>query len=106
MEILYHWERTSNQQTSQKIGKKEFAATALNPEYKAFVVHVAILSIDLGDKVHPSKKAQIAYLKVDQAIAKVLSKYADFANVFFPKLAVELPKYTRINDHAIKLVDD
>ena len=25
---------------------------------------------------------------------------------FFPKLVAKLPKYTRINDHAIELVDD
>ncbi len=33
-------------------------------------------------------------------------KYADFADVFSPKLAIELSKYTRINNHVIKLVDD
>ena len=39
------------------IGKKEFAAVVLDPEHKAFVVHVAALSVDLGDKVYPSKRA-------------------------------------------------
>ncbi len=39
------------------IGKKEFAAAALDPEHEAFVVHVAALSIDSGDEVHPSKRA-------------------------------------------------
>ncbi len=34
------------------------------------------------------------------------SEYTDFADVFSPKLAVELPKHMRINDHAIELVDD
>ncbi len=33
-------------------------------------------------------------------------KYVDFADVFSPKLAVELPEHTRINDHAIELVDN
>ncbi len=31
------------------IGKKEFAATAFDPEHEAFVVHVAALSVDSGD---------------------------------------------------------
>ena len=53
-----------------------------------------------------SKKAQIAYLKVDEALTKVSNKYANFADVFSPKLAVELLEYTRINDYTIKLVDD
>ena len=56
--------------------------------------------------MHPSKRAQIAHLKADKALIKVPSKYADFADVFFPKLAVELPKHMEINDHAIELVDN
>ncbi len=34
------------------------------------------------------------------------SEYADFADVFPSKLAIELPEHTGINDHAIELVDD
>ncbi len=34
------------------IGKKKFVISALDPEYKTFVVHVAAFSIDSGDKVH------------------------------------------------------
>ncbi len=88
------------------IGKKEFVATALDQEHEAFVVHVAALSADSGDKVHPSKIAQISYLKADQAYSEVSSEYADFADVFSPKLAAEFPEYTGINDHIIELVDD
>ncbi len=64
------------------IGKKEFEAAALDPEHEAFVVHVAALSIDSGDEVHPSRRAQIAHLKADEAPTKVPSKYDDFADVF------------------------
>ena len=88
------------------IGKKEFAVAALDPEYKAFVVHVATLSVDLGDEVHPLKRVQIAHLKVDEAPSEVPSKYADFTDVFSPKLAAKLSEHTRINDHAIELVDN
>ena len=48
----------------------------------------------------------IARLKADETSSKVLSKYTDFVDVFLSKLALELPKYTKINDHAIKLVDN
>ncbi len=88
------------------IGKKVFAAPALNLEHEAFVVHVATLNVDSGDEVHPFTTAQIAHLKADQAPTKVPSEYTDFADVFSPKLAVELPEHTGINDRAIKLVDD
>ncbi len=88
------------------IGKKEFTAAALDLEHEAFVVHVAALSIDLSDEVHPSRKAQIAHLEVDESPTEVPSEYTDFADVFLPKLAAELSEHTGINDHAIELVDD
>ncbi len=56
--------------------------------------------------MHPSRRAQIAHLKTDEAPVKVPSEYVDFVDVFSPKLAAELPKHTEINDHATKLVDD
>ncbi len=56
--------------------------------------------------MHPLRRAQIAHLKADKAPTKVPSEYADFVDVFLPKLAVELPEHTKINDYAIKLVDD
>ncbi len=88
------------------MGKKKFATAAFDSEYETFVVHVAALSVDLGDEKHPSRKAQKAYLKVDKAPTKVPSEYADFTDVFSSKLATDLPKYMRINDHTIELVDD
>ena len=56
--------------------------------------------------MHLSRRAQITHLKADKALTKVLSEYADFANIFSLKLAVELLKHTEINDHTIKLVDN
>ena len=56
--------------------------------------------------MHPLKKAKIAHLKVDKAFIRVSSKYIDFANIFLPKLAVELFKHIGIKNHAIKFVDD
>ena len=55
--------------------------------------------------MHPSRKAQIAYLKADEAPTKVLNKYVDFADVFSPKLAAELLEHG-ISNYAIKLVDE
>ncbi len=49
------------------IRKKKFAVAVLDPEHEAFVVLVAALSVDLGDEVHPSRRAQIAHLKIDEA---------------------------------------
>ena len=88
------------------IEKKEFAAAALDPGRGTFVVYIATLNVNSGNKVYLLKKAQIAHLKADKASSKVPSKYANFANVFSPKLAAKLLKHTRINDHTIELVDD
>ncbi len=56
--------------------------------------------------MHPSKRAQIAHLKVDKAFTEVPSEYTDFANIFSPKLAIEFPEHTGINNHAIELIDN
>ncbi len=56
--------------------------------------------------MHPSKKAQIAHLKADEASTKVPSKYANFVDVFSPELAAELLKHIEINNHAIELADN
>ena len=88
------------------IRKKKFAAAAFNLEHKIFIVHIVILNIDSSDEIYPSKKAQIAHLKANEAFFKVLSKYADFADVFLLKLIAELLNYIRINNHTIKLIND
>ena len=86
------------------INKKEFAKAALDENSETFVVHVASLSSTPLD-VHPSRRPQISGLIAEEAPTKVPDEYADFADVFSPDLAAELPEHTGINDHAIELVD-
>ena len=45
-------------------------------------------------------------MKVDEAPIKISSKYADFIYIFSSKLAAKLSEHIRINDHAIKLLND
>ena len=71
-------------------------------KYEIFVVDIAVLSINLDNKVNPLKKAQIAHLKVDKTSMKIPSEYANLADVFLPKLAAKLPEHIEINDHAIE----
>ncbi len=95
-------------QRVELIEKKEFLAGAFDLDYETFIVHVAVLNIsfNVSDKVHPSQTAQITHLKADEALIEVSSKYADFADVFLPKLATELSKHTNINNHALELIDN
>ena len=88
------------------IEKKEFAIVILDLKHKTFLVYVTVLNIDLYNKVHLSKKTQIAYLKANKAPIKVFNKYANFADIFSSKLAIKFLKYTKINNYPIKLVDD
>ena len=89
------------------VGKKEFAATALDSGHEIFVVHVASYKnpSQEGDD-HPSYRVQIAALVANKAPTSIFKKYSDFADIFYPKLALELLKHTGINDYAFKLVDD
>ena len=91
------------------VEKKEFTAAALDPEYKTFVIYVTSLespsNTQKGD-VHLSRRAQIAALVTNKASTSIPNEYSDFADVFSPELALELPEHTSINDHAIELVDD
>ncbi len=52
------------------IGNKEFMATALNPDYKTFIIYIATLNISFNasDKIHPLKSAQITHLKADKVL--------------------------------------
>lgn len=56
--------------------------------------------------IYPLKIAQMAALQQNEALAKILPKYDDYADVFFSNLAMELLKSKGINKHAIKLEDD
>ena len=56
--------------------------------------------------MHPSKKAQIAHLKVEKVLIKVFSEYIKFADIFLPKVVIELPKHMEINNYVIQLVNN
>ena len=83
---------------------KEFAAAALNPDEKAFIVHVASLSLGSRVAIYLVRETQIVVLDTKKVI--VPPEYSDYADVFLEASAVELPKHTGINNHPINLVDD
>ena len=70
------------------------------------MVYVVALSVNLGDEMYPLKKAKIAHLQANEALIKVFNKYADFADLFLPKLAAKFSKHMRIKIYAIELLDD
>lgn len=55
--------------------------------------------------VHPSWAPLLAALQQDKAPIKIFPEYIDFADVFSPDFAMELPKNSGINKYAIKLIE-
>ena len=84
------------------VGKKEFAAAALDPKHKTFIVYVASLNLVL--EIYPDREAQIASLLTKEV--KILDKYSDFTNIFSEKKALVLPECTKFNEYDIDLEDD
>ena len=82
------------------VGKKGFAAAALDSEYETFIVYVVSLS-----STPLNARSQIFGLITKEAPIKILAKYLAFADVFTSDLASKPLEYIRINDHAIELVD-
>ena len=60
----------------------------------------------LINEVYPSHRPQITGLIAKNAFIKIFAKYVDFADVFSPNLISKLFEYTRINNYAIKLVNN
>ena len=86
------------------VGKKKFAAAALDLKHEIFVIHVASLNFILLD-VYPFHRSQIFGFITKEALTKVFNEYVNFADIFFLDLASKFSKHTGINDYAIELVD-
>ena len=97
-------EALSTTRRVELIDKHEFAKAALDENSETFVMHVAALEA-LEPAVHPSWAPLLAALQQDKAPTEILPEYADYADVFSPDLAMELPENTGINEHAIELVE-
>ena len=107
MENLHYQGSFPNIKRVKLVGKKEFAAIALDPKYETYIVHVASLSSTpfVAFDVHSSQRPQISGLITEEVFTNVPAKYSDFADVFSSDLTSELPEYIGINDYAIELVD-
>ena len=94
------------------VDKKKFATVVFDLEYEIYVVHVGSVSfVALPNSsppkpnIHPFCRPQVSSLIAKEDLTKVSNKYVDFVDIFSPDLVSKLPKYTEINNHAIKLVD-
>ena len=72
---------------------------------KCFSSATSLNSIPLDADIYLFCRLMIVGLIAKNASTKVSNKYVDFVDVFSLSLAFELLEYTRISNHAIKLVD-
>lgn len=86
------------------IGKREFAKTALDEDFKIFVIYVITLKAEAS--IYPAQTAQIADLQWDGAPIKNFFEYPDFSNMFSSDLTMELSGNTGINEHTIELIEE
>lgn len=86
------------------IGKKKFMAAALDKKDETFVVHMAAISVKATLNIYLSQQAQIALLKVKEIT--ILSKYADYINIFLPDSVAELPEHTDMHNNPINLINN
>ena len=89
----------------QLVDPKEFVIAVLDANSEIFIVHVAIRKRE-EMPVHSPKQAQVGVLLFDKALTKIPAEYSNYSNIFSAENVVELPEYTRINDHAIELEED
>ena len=57
-------------------------------------------------QIETQKRAQIGALLFDKAFTEILAEYSNYNNIFSAENKVELPKNTRINEHAIKFEEN
>lgn len=79
------------------INRKKFALVVLDLKDKIFVIYVAFVI----KWVYPNWKTPIAGLKIEKVT--ILTKYWNFANVFFSDSVAELLEYSGINNLFINL---
>lgn len=87
------------------VGKKEFAAVAFDLKNEIFMFHIASFTLSNMSKAYSSYRTQIVFLWVDETPTTVPQEYSNIIDIFSSKLVKKLPKYTRINNHPIDLVD-
>lgn len=81
------------------LGKKWFAVTAFDLEDEIFVIYIAFHTI--SKEIYSSCRAYITFLRDNKAPITVFLEYYNIADIFFPKLVVELSKQMEINNYDI-----
>lgn len=88
------------------INKSIFAKAALDENSEIFIVQITTLEIPTTISFHPSQVTQVAIFWRDKTPTKISARFADYSNVYFLNLVIELYENTAMNEHVIKLLDE
>ena len=79
-------------------------AAALSADNEICVVHIVALAEQITMPIHASRQAKVA-LQTSKKTG-ISAEYFNFSDVFSSNSVVELPEYTKINNHFINLLDN
>lgn len=85
------------------MSKKKFAAWTYNIDHVIFMVY--IVSFANLDLIYYFHKTWIVFLKVDNYLLMILTKYTNFINILNSVQVAKLWKYIGIQDYIIVLLD-
>lgn len=85
------------------VNKRKFAKEGFDENSETYVMYVATLE---AMTIYPFWAAQISILQQDKAFIKIPLEQSDYADIFLADLAIELPKNTDMNKHALELIKE
>lgn len=62
-------------------------------------------TLTLDSEIYLSCWAQLAPLLPKNVFTAIVPKYADFVDIFSPEFSAKFPKYIKIDDYLIDLID-
>lgn len=87
------------------IGKKEFVGTSFDLKKKIHIVYMTSFYI-FDSYIQFYWQAQVSILLFVDVYTTVPDKYTKFVDIFSPNLVAQLLKHMKINNYAIKLIDN
>ena len=84
------------------IRKKKFMVAVLDANNNFFMVYIVALEEPIIILIYLSFKIQVILL----TSIEIFNNYFDFLKIFCSYSTIELPKYTRINNYFINLLDN
>lgn len=107
MKVVYHYQGFFTIRQVELIKKKEFVATAFDPQDKTFIVYIVSLTISIIiSDIHPSCRVHIAFLNANKIFTTIFLEYFNFIVVFNSELTIKLLEYTRINNYIIDWINN